>query len=195
MSHYLYQTEGIILGSANSGESNRYYHIFTKDLGLVMAFAQGVRELKSKLRYHLRDFFYISLGLIRGKDTWRVTSADTHTNFENIFRAEDKLALFTSIAQFLKRFLRGEERNEKLFEALVLGLCFLEKETFTKNELNNLELLLVARSLNRLGYWGGNGETKKLLESNLDKLLLEKITTLRPIILREVNRALKESQL
>lgn len=195
MSHHIYQTEGVVLGSANSGESNRYYHIFTKDLGLVMAFAQGVRELKSKLRYHLQDYKYLSLDLILGKDTWRVTSADTHTNFENIFNDDDKQILFVSVANFLKRFLHGEERNEKLFGALTSGLDFLEKETFSESQLKNLELLLVAQTLHYLGYWGGNGETKKILESKLDKEILKKVTTLRPTILREVNRALKESQL
>lgn len=195
MPHHLYQTEGIILGSANTGESNRYYHIFTKDLGLVMAFAQGVRELKSKLRYHLQDFKYLSLNLIRGKDTWRVTNADTHINFENIFSDDDKKILFVSVANFLKRFLHGQERNEKLFNALASGLDFLGKKSFSEIELKNLELLLVAQALHHLGYWGGNGETKEILESELDKEILEKVTTLRPTILREVNRALKESQL
>ncbi|MEK7143470.1 MAG: DNA repair protein RecO [Patescibacteria group bacterium] len=195
MSHHLYQTEGIVLGSANIGESNRYYHIFTKDLGLVMAFAQGVRELKSKLRYHLQDFSYLSIDLIRGKDTWRVTSADTGASFENIFRDKEKLALFAAVAQFLKRLLHGEERNEPLFDALTLGLHFLEKETFSKDELKNFELLIVAKILHILGYWGGNGETKALLESKLDKDVLEKVTALRPTILGEVNRALTESQL
>lgn len=196
MSHHLYQTEGIVLGSANTGESNRYYHIFTKDLGLVMAFAQGVRELKSKLRYHLRDFSYLSLGLIRGKDTWRVTSAETRNYFfENIFRSEEKLALFAAVAQFLKRFLHGEERNERLFDALTSGLNFLEKETFSKDELKNLELLIVAKILHILGYWGGNGETKAILEAPLNKDVLKKAAATRPVILGEVNRALTESQL
>src|SRR3990167_4473229 len=30
--HHIYHTEGVILGSRNSGEAGKYYYIFTRDL-------------------------------------------------------------------------------------------------------------------------------------------------------------------
>ena len=54
--HHIYHTEGIILGSRNFGEAGKYYYIFTRDLGMITAGAQGVRKMSSKLRFVLQDF-------------------------------------------------------------------------------------------------------------------------------------------
>jgi len=54
--HHIHHTEGIILESRNFGEGGKYYSIFTRDLGMVYASAQGVRKMSSKLRFILQDF-------------------------------------------------------------------------------------------------------------------------------------------
>lgn len=195
MSYHLYQTEGIVLSGANVGESNRYYHVLTRELGLVVASAQGVRELKSKLRYHLNDFSYVTLGLVRGKDFWRITSAERERRFEHIFSDERKRSLVATIAQFLKRFLHGEEENEKLFSAVEEGLLFLEKTALDKGEEKHFELLLMARMLHALGYLGGEKSAKNMLEAPLSIPLLGEAKGLRPALIRDVNRALHESHL
>ncbi len=73
--HHIYHTEGIILSSSNFGEAGKYYNIFTRDLGMVHASAQGVRKMSSKLRYVLQDFSYIKLDLVVGKNIFRITTA------------------------------------------------------------------------------------------------------------------------
>lgn len=195
MSYHLYQTKGIILGSANVGESNRYYHIFTKDLGLVVAFAQGVRELKSKLKYHFQDFNYISVDLIRGKDTWRITSGREEVGFEGGLSNKNKLNIIASINTFLKRFLHGEERNESLFDEIVSNFSFLSSEELNEEMEKDFEILLVAKILDKLGYWGGSGETKKIIELPTSKETLVLFSKNRSEFLKEVNRAIKESHL
>ena len=52
MSHKIFHTEGIVLSSKDTKESDRYLAVFTKELGLVKATAQGIRKLESKLRGH-----------------------------------------------------------------------------------------------------------------------------------------------
>ena len=80
--YHIHHTEGIILGSKNFGEAGRYYFIFTRDLGMIYASAQGVRKMSSKLRYILQDFSYIKIDLVKGKDFWRVASASKTNNLE-----------------------------------------------------------------------------------------------------------------
>ena len=195
MSYHLYQTKGIVLGNANVGESNRYYHIFTKDLGLVVAFAQGVRELKSKLKYHLQDFNYISLDLIRGGGSWRVTSGKEESGFENGLKDKSKLKIIASITTFLKRFLHGEEKNEPLFDEILSNFSFLSKEELDAKMEKDFEILLVAKILDKLGYWGGNSETKKIIELPTSEETLTMFPQHRSEFLKEVNRAIKESHL
>jgi len=69
-----YTTEAVVLGSRDAGEANKYYFLLTRELGLIHAFAQGVRELKSKLRYSLAELSYVKVSLVRGKEKWRLTS-------------------------------------------------------------------------------------------------------------------------
>lgn len=71
--YHIYHTEGIILASVPTGESDRFFHILTPDLGLIPVVARGSRALASKLRYHLVEYGHVGLDLVRGKDVWTLT--------------------------------------------------------------------------------------------------------------------------
>ncbi len=193
--HHIYQTEGIVLGSRNIGESNRLFFLFTKDFGLVVAVAQGVRELKSKLRYSLQDFGYSKTDLVRGKEIWRVTNAENINGYHSLFHDREKIALVARIFSLLRRLLHGEERNRSLFEEVRRMLEFLRDEELTDEEMNNVEIVTNLKILHFLGY----GSNKKILESFLrmptSKDLLKEITPVKKAALLAVNGALRESQL
>ncbi|MDD5318714.1 MAG: recombination protein O N-terminal domain-containing protein, partial [Candidatus Pacebacteria bacterium] len=167
MSHHIYQTDGFILKSREAKDANRFYQIFTRDLGLIGASAQGVRLLKSKLRYSLHSFAYSHLSLVRGREVWRITSAG---RIENIYKdlgpetpQPERFLLVERIFSLLDRLLTGEEKNEPLFEA-VLGLInFLkideakvdkvDSALFSADELRSIETISVMRILYFLGYF------------------------------------------
>ena len=151
--HHIHHTEAIILGSRNSGEAGKYYYLFTRDLGMIYASAQGVRKMSSKLRFILQDFTYVKVDLIQGRDFWRVTSASKTNMLEEITKERATFAVFANVARLLKRLLAGVEPNEKLFADVLAGLSVLEK-TKTKEEIHNVEVVLVLRILSNLGYIG-----------------------------------------
>src|SRR3989344_8517195 len=102
MSHHLYQTPGIVLSSSPYGEANRDFRIFTKELGLIRASAQGIRFLKSKLRYAIHDFSYCDLSLVRGKEVWRLTGVLKHSNlFEDFKGSPETFAVFARVFSLL----------------------------------------------------------------------------------------------
>src|SRR5690349_10081885 len=68
-------TEGFIIDSRPSGEAGKLLYIFTKDHGLVMATAQGIRLEKSKLRYFIQDYSFGVYSFVKGKEYWRLTNA------------------------------------------------------------------------------------------------------------------------
>ena len=195
MSYNLYQTEGIILGGAPTGDSNKYYYLFTKELGLTIAFAQSVRETKSKLRGHLQDFSHIAVELIRGRDTWRIVNAEEKNKFVNKNFSISSLKIVARISELLKRFLHGEEKNEKLFDLLCDGFSFISNTNFDEKTAKDVELLFVSKILRSLGYWGGNGDTLPILDAPFSDEAISKISEERAIFLKEVNRALNESHL
>src|ERR1035437_6360155 len=110
--HHIHHTEGIILGSRNYGEAGKCFYVFTRDLGMVYASAQGVRKMSSKLRFVLQDFAYIKIDLVQGKDFWRVTSASKTNTLEGILKNHGAFGVFSNIANLLKRLLAGIEKNE-----------------------------------------------------------------------------------
>src|SRR3989338_10312575 len=125
--HHIYHTEGIILGSGSFGEAGKYYHIFTRDLGLVRASASGVRKLSSKLRFVLSDYAYIKVDLVRGKDFWRITSASKTSVLDDVAKKENAYKICANISRLLKRLLQGEDKNEELFADVLQGFEILEK--------------------------------------------------------------------
>lgn len=192
--HHIYHTEGIILGSRNYGETGKCYYIFTRDLGLIFASAQGVRKLSSKLRYVLQDFSYIKVDFVKGKEFWRITSASKTNSLENLTKDSGKFEVLFNVSNLLKRLLAGEDANKALFLDVLDGLVILENSKDV-GELANIEVVLVLRILDNLGYIGGNKSLEYLVKSPFEKELVFEISKNRKNVLNEINRALRETQL
>ena len=192
--HHIYHTEGLILGSRGYGETGKYYSIFTRDLGMIYASAQGVRKISSKLRFILQDYAYVKVDLVQGKDFWRITSASKTNELEYLDKDPWTFEVFFNIANLLKRLLAGVEKNEALFTDLIKGLTVLEK-TRNKNDLRNLEAVMVLRILHNLGYIGGGEVLQNLTRSPFEDNLIFEISQKRGEVLRQINKALKETHL
>ena len=182
--HHIYHTEGIILGSRNFGEDGKYFYILTRELGLVTASASGVRKMSSKLRYILRDFAYLKLDLVRGRDFWRLTSGTKTNTLQNFSERPEIFAVVSNIARLLRRLLSGEDPKIALFEDLVSGLAVLESAQ-SEEEIQNTEIVIVLRILSNLGYVSGS----KIND------LISQITTKRVEILTLINQTLRETHL
>jgi len=192
--YHIYHTEGIILGNKNYGEAGKYYFIFTRDLGMIYASAQGVRKISSKLRFILQDASYVKVDLVRGKDFWRVTSASKTNLLEDISKNKISFEIFINVSRLLKRLLTGESPNPLLFTDLLKGLLFLEK-TKSEVEAQNIEVVIVLRILNSLGYIGGNELLKNIIKSPFEENLIFEAGRSRTKILSEINKALQETHL
>lgn len=196
MSHHKYQTEGFILGGFNVGESNRFFRIFTKELGLVSASAQGVRELKSKLRYSLQNFSYSNIDLVRGREVWRITNAENIYTLSCFDESVEKKKIYINIITFIKRLFAGEGSQSGLFEEVADGFVFLKNENLTAEELKSFEAVMMLKILNHLGYFDGEEKFALFLKKrNYDRGLLDKMNTIRYDAVREINKAIDHSHL
>lgn len=195
MAHHIYHTRGIILGSVSTGESNRFYKIFTEDLGLVNASAQSVREGKSKLRYVLQDFSFVTLDLVRGKEVWRITSAGEWRDTPGIKGDAVRLKLFARFCALLARLLQGEGCEPELFADVVSFADFLETHVVAKEMTFSLETLVALRALVHLGYLDPAGYEVFLKIGEWTKDILEKFESVRMQSLPQINEALRASHL
>ncbi len=194
MSHHIYQTEAFVIRGSNVGEANRFFFIFTKELGMVMASAQGIRLLKSKLRYSLQDFSRSNVSLVRGKNGWKITSASEIQNFYRIFEEEpQKLQLVVRSFSLLKHLLAGEEKNTELFVLFEGAFQFLKELSLA--QLKNFECLFVLRTLANLGYFGQEKFERFVNTSDWSVAFLDELEPLRREALAEINKSLSASSL
>ena len=124
--HHIYHTKSFVIGSYNRGEANKILVLYTREMGLVRAVAQGIRLNKSKLRFGLQDFSYASVDLVRGRDIWRVTSGSTITSFPFARSQRQPLILIARISRLIERLCDGEEANEKIFDDFIQALYLLD---------------------------------------------------------------------
>lgn len=204
MSHHIYKTKAFIIDSIDVGEANKILTVFTEDFGVLFVHAQGVRVLKSKLRQSIQDVSFVSLAMVKGKEYWRLTSAEKHISlFDPRIPVEIRIVLGKVLA-FVKRLSTGELKNTELFTCVskLCSFCIEQSKVFqretdeVKDMIKRIEYIAQFRILELLGY----GTSDALFDSirtydewNIGLLRLD------PIIYRHIethiNSALEQSHL
>ncbi len=129
------------------GEADRIYNVYTKDFGKIAVFAKSVRLEKSKLRPHLAKHSLIRLSFVEGKEFMRLTDAE---EISNLPLDERTHSVFAGGAVFLERMVKGQEKDEAVWELLKSAYqCLLDTRCLVKN---GFEEVFQARLLHRLGY-------------------------------------------
>lgn len=190
--HHKYNTEAFILKSLSHKDANKIYFLFTEEFGLVRAIATGVRLLKSKLRYHLSDFNYVSISLVRGKEYWRIVGVDHPVNFsKNKKISQETLSFYGKIFSLILRLVHGEEKNRELF--LAIKGSFLKARE--KDMVSGLEYLSVARIMRSLGYLKTEGFEKLFRNYDYDEEVITFAESMCKEIITEINQSLNETHL
>ena len=179
MSHHIYQTKAFIIDSVDVGEANKLLTVFTADLGLIYVSAQGVRIMKSKLRPSIQDLSYSKIALVRGREYWRLTSAE---KLISLYDKRVHVLVRKLIAQslyFVKRLTAGEIKHEELFDMLskLFTFCFENSKQIADHSNNQvikaLRLVINFRILESLGYGSDSVEfdtIRDVLEWNIPML-------------------------
>jgi DNA repair protein RecO (recombination protein O) len=188
MSHEIYTTKGFIVSSKNKGESDKTFFVFTKDLGLIRASAQGVRKLESKLRYSLQDFSFTDVSLVMTKTGWRITNASILESSTKVSTNSIKVKTL----RLIKKLSGEDEPNDILFNEIISAFDFIDNN-LDKNLEKNIEALLVLKILSSLGYW--NDEEDSFAKSDFNKEVLESFDNKRAVILPLLNNSLKATGL
>ncbi len=186
MSHQIYTTKGFVVSSSSKGESDKIFSIFTKDLGLIRATAQGVRKIESKLRFALQDFSFCEISVVMTKAGWRLVGATSLDSFS-------KDPIKVKSLRLLKKLSAEDDQNENLFEDILKAFYFIDSHRLDIDE-KSLEILIIVKILNALGYWG-NEVSQDLVVSPFDGETLKVIWANQKEIIKEINRSLRATQL
>lgn len=197
MTYHVHKTPGIILQSLPSKEANSFLIIFTKELGLIKATAQGSRHLKSKLRYGIQKYELAQLSFVYGKNTWRLINAVPISNIFYDFKDDrESMRVIAQTCSLLQRLLVGEEKNKELFDLVTSAITFLRKQTLSREDIQHFEFLFMLRILHNLGYVSGSAGLEILAVGSVwGEKQLEAISSYRREAVTAINRAIVESQL
>ena len=193
--HHIYTTEAFVIKNLPSKETNKTYFLFTKDLGLVRATAQSIRSAGSKLKGHLEDFYFTRVSLVKGREVWRITGAESIAQ-KPFYKNQQKLSVLKNVFELLLRLIHGEEKNENLFSVIETFYEYLSNNELSADNLKNLEVIIVLRVLSALGYLKdikGLGDFIENHEISTD--LLSDCAGKRKSAIAEINNILKETHL
>ena len=195
MAHHIYTTDAYVLDASASGEADEFLTLFTRDLGLVRATARGVRLEKSKLRYSLQNLSLSRISLVRGKEVWRVTTAELKNSLHTRHREQKNiLAVVANCSALIRRMIAGEEKNEVLFSVISSAFDFLASREWGK-ELELFEIALVLKILHNLGYASADEKLLPFVRQMWSPELLSALAPHKSLAVREINTSLRESQL
>ncbi len=192
MSHWLYHTEGLILTGWPNGETGRRFDIFTDRLGRITAQATGVRELKSKLRYHLQELTAVRISLVRGRGDWRIVYAETiQVKSFNLTERQTIARLF----QLLARLIIDEGRRWPVWQEIFSAYHLISQTSLAPAELADFELLVVWRILTALGYCQASPPLTPFATAPWSQKLISDFNGHRQAALLVVEQALYHSHL
>jgi len=117
-----FRTQGIVLDKVDRGEADRIFTIFTKNFGKLKILGKAIRKIKSKLRGGIETFYLTEVEFIQGKIYKTLTDTFLINNFHNLRKSLARTRIGFKISEVLSGFLKGEEKDERIWELLKLTL-------------------------------------------------------------------------
>ena len=153
---------------------------------------QSVRDLKSKMRFHIQKLSYVDVDIIQARDIWKLTGIHEKVSAMELVKTP-WYPLFEKIANLVERLCGGQEINSELWKILesVFQLYTTSKDT---HHFELLEILIVARILYSLGYWESDSVYIKNI-NNYTEDVLHWVNVNKVVLVQKINQALKDTQL
>jgi len=113
-----YRTKGIVFKKSDRSEADRVFNIFTDDHGRLELHGKAIRKINSKLKSGIDLFCLSEVEFIEGKNRKTLTDTLFIKKFDNIFSDLNKLETAKKISAVLDEFVRGQEKDEDIFNLL-----------------------------------------------------------------------------
>jgi len=156
VSYHIYTTEAVILKKRDYGEADRVFSFFTKDFGRMEIKAQGVRYLKSKLRYNLSGLSFLRIAFVSsGNEFCRLVDVEENLVLSDTRKDLGKTKCALRIFFLLDRLVQGQERDKELWNKIYNFFVFLENNKMNREQLKSFTTLTALDVVTHLGYAEG----------------------------------------
>lgn len=123
-----FTTQGLVIKEMIVGESDRLVTLFTREFGIIKAFASGAKTIKSKKGTATSLLTYSSFTILRKKESLRIYEATPITTFFEMGTDIEILSLAQYFCELASEFSVDGTSNEELFRLILNSLHFLTKE-------------------------------------------------------------------
>jgi len=113
-----YRTQSFIFKREDLRETDQLFTVYTKDFGKLKILGKAIRKIKSKLRGSFQLFCLSEIEFIQGKTYKTLTDAILIKNFSELKKDLIKLKTTYRIAEILDSLVKGEEKDERIWELL-----------------------------------------------------------------------------
>lgn len=128
MAQTRFSTEGLVIKEMNVGESDRLVTLFTRDYGILKAFAPGAKSVKSKKGAATSLLTYSNITFQKRKETLRITEASPIAVFWGIGSDIDVVTLAQYFCELANTFGENGIPNPEMLRLILNSLHFLCKE-------------------------------------------------------------------
>lgn len=111
-----YRTQGFVFKKEDINEADRFFSVYTKDFGKIEVRGKALRKINSKLRGGIDNFYFSEIEFIQGKNFKTLTDA---TVLEKPPLSLSKLEFFKKISELLNDFIKGEQKDKKIYDLLI----------------------------------------------------------------------------
>lgn len=189
--HPIIHTEAFVLKSTESGEANKRVWLFTKEFGVVVATVQGVRKSGAKLKSHITDYCLISADIVKGREVWRLVSAQVLSNpFAGLYD-ELRARSFIRALGLVGRLCIEEGPEPELFEHLKTIMMTLHMPS---DNANFFDTIVIWKILIMLGYLELTTELEELFKTPLLDIVDPPSSIIKRLI-KEVTDAITRTHL
>lgn len=147
-----YKTHGLVFKQEDGLESDRNFSIFTYDFGRLEVSGKAIRKITSKLRGNIELFSLSEVEFVQGKTKKILTDTLFLKKFKNIPQVPEKLSIAYNISNVLDIFLRGQQRDDKIWDLLIHVFEKLNSDLLQNKQCQLLYYYFVGNFIAILGY-------------------------------------------
>lgn len=123
-----FTTEALVIREMNVGESDRLVTLFTRDYGVIRAFASGAKSIRSKKGAATALLTYSSFTVLKKKDTFKIYEAVPIRSFFSLGGDIELLAIEQYFCELAAVFAPSGAENRELLRLILNSLHFLTTE-------------------------------------------------------------------
>lgn len=139
----------IVLSRHDFRENDQIISLYTLEKGKIEVLARGIKKIISKNSACLEPFFVVEAEIIKGRELDRLASVQPIESFDKIRTNLLKSAMAGAVVGLVKRLLRGEEKETKIFYLLRDWLVYINKNV---QPAKNLIIVFLVKFLVQLGF-------------------------------------------